>query len=108
MAPTKDIVLVLTLAASALVLKIWPVLNGPARGPHYLAWHEHGLARQEMGPGWPEARAVPFLGLAGSPSGEPVTARLDSGPPGMAPSPYGPYSTSTARHDLLGPIHHDR
>jgi hypothetical protein len=59
----------------ALVLKIWPTVNGLAQGPHILAQHEHDPTQQEMGLGRPEARAVSCLGLAGSLSGEPRTAR---------------------------------
>jgi hypothetical protein len=34
-----------------LFRKIWPMLNGSARGPHHLARHEHSPAWQETGLG---------------------------------------------------------
>jgi hypothetical protein len=59
-----------------LVLKIWPVVNGLARGPHDLVRHKNDLARQVTGPGRPKARVGPCLGLAGSPLGRHGTTRL--------------------------------
>jgi hypothetical protein len=91
-----------------LFLKIWLMINGLAWGPHDLVWHEHSPAWQQMDPGQPEARAMPCLGLASSPSGELGTTQLCIGPVGTIYGPCGQQCRGMAQHDLLGPIHQGR
>jgi hypothetical protein len=78
-----------------VVLKIWPVVNGLARGPHDLARHEHDPTGNGPEPAQSTSRAV--LGPSQQPVGRARHNPFSSARSGPVVGPFSPARHDTAR-----------